>query len=210
MATFLKKRELKMKNRLLSLCAASILLTGLAGNVYAEGGKQGGYLAGQVGMVFNPITLDIGMFSNSASINVFAWGANAGYNYQFAPQWLVGGQIGYTSLGSASWSSPVVGGFGIDFASINALASITRLLGKHWYIWGEGGYALGIGEATGDATGSETLSTGILGAGFGYQWKNITTYFRYDHIFSRNMKTTSNDPVFPPVDAISIGVGYVF
>ena len=212
---------MKIKHIVLATAAASALLA--SSSVFAIGASQGWYLAGQLGAAFNSLwsASDLATIAGAPSNaidrsnNAFAWGINGGYNYQVAPEFLIGGQIGYQGLGSTDYTAPSFPGFDLkaSLSSINFLATGTYIY-QGFHAWVETGLAVGIVNPSSNAAigNTQTQAVWVLGAGAGYQWKKWDFFVRYDHYFGDNFNasTTSVKNKFPAVNAVFGGVAYTF
>jgi outer membrane immunogenic protein len=112
----------------------------------------GFYIGGHVGYGWgnNDFTDPTGYFGTVGATygndtDGFLGGLQAGFDYQFAPNWVLGieGQVSWSNIdGSTSYAAPIGGTFSND---LNWLSSVTGRLGftagSNWLIYGKGGVA---------------------------------------------------------------------
>ena len=107
----------------------------------------GFYLGGNIGGAFGGGNSFNGVASNSNN-GKFMGGVQGGYNYQFAPNWVLGMEAQYdwtsTSGNSTVFPAASVGAGYIYNSSLNGLGSVTGRLGYTWgpaMLYAKGGYA---------------------------------------------------------------------
>jgi outer membrane immunogenic protein len=123
----------------------------------------------------------------------FLGGLQAGFDYQFAPNWLLGieGQVSWANIdGSTAYASPIPATFSND---VNWISSVTGRLGftpgSNWLLYGKGGVAwadidhtVSTGFAT--VTNGQTRTGWTAGAGVEYAfapgWSAKVEYQYYD------------------------------
>lgn len=128
----------------------------------------------------------------SADGSGFLGGVQVGYNYQFAPNWLIGveGQFSWTGIdGDASWThnqEPHTASFGINW--------VTTLGPRLGYIYGPGFFYVKGGVAWADidynhthmshaVSGSATDTGWFVGAGIEHSlWSQWSVKFEYNYI----------------------------
>lgn len=111
----------------------------------------GFYIGGHVGYGWgnNDFTDPTGYFGTAGATygndsDGFLGGLQAGFDYQFAPNWVLGieGQVSWSNIdGSTTFGAPVSGTFSND---LNWLSSVTGRLGYtggNWLLYGKGGVA---------------------------------------------------------------------
>jgi len=166
----------------------------------------GFYIGGHLGGAFNDnnnIFGGSGGFTDgtgNSNNGRFLAGVQAGYDYQFAPNWVIGVE------GQYSWLASNNNNFvGTGFAFNSDRRDISSVTGRLGYTWGpamlyfKGGYAysdsrdsvnFGVTPVTGFSRGSRDGYT--LGGGLEYMfaqnWSAKVEYMYYD--FDRNISTT--------------------
>ena len=106
----------------------------------------GFYIGGHIGAAFSSDSNFGGLTTGNNDNSRFLGGLQAGADYQFAPNWVVGGEVQYGWLGSNNSGIVFPGGF--TYANNQrALGSVT---GRFGYTWGpgllyvKGGYGLSL------------------------------------------------------------------
>jgi outer membrane immunogenic protein len=155
----------------------------------------------------------------------FLGGAQIGFDYQFAPNWVAGieGQISWVD-GDNSWTAP---GFALT-RQADWLGSLTGRLGYTWgpgmlYIkggaaWTNDDYTLLIGGVPGAFTGGGSNSTGwTLGAGLEYMFApSWSAKFEYQYYDFGNTTLVGPAPfatgvsVDNNIHTVKLGVNYRF
>jgi outer membrane immunogenic protein len=103
----------------------------------------GFYIGGHVGGAFNGDQNIAGLTTGNNNDGRFLGGVQAGYDYQFAPNWVLGIEGQYSWLGSNNNGIVFPGGF-IYTNNQRALASVTGRVGYTWgpaLLYVKGGYA---------------------------------------------------------------------
>jgi outer membrane immunogenic protein len=100
----------------------------------------GFYIGGHVGGAFAG---DNSLVSNDAR---FMGGVQAGFDYQFAPNWVLGAEAQYSWLGGGNNNNGVIspGGTLVTASNADQLGSVTGRLGYTWgpaLLYAKGGYA---------------------------------------------------------------------
>ena len=100
----------------------------------------GFYIGGHVGGAFAG---DNSLVSNDAR---FLGGVQAGFDYQFAPNWVLGAEAQYSWLGGGNNNNGVIfpGGTLVTASNADQLGSVTGRLGYTWgpaLLYAKGGYA---------------------------------------------------------------------
>ncbi len=223
-----------MKKIITKTIAAAGIAAGAS--AYATGASQGFYIGANIGSAWNQLwnkteANELAQSGSSGtdtvtskSENALAWGLFAGYNFALAPNWLVGGQVGYSGLGSSTYheNDALLGHFDTKFS----LSAVNILLtGTYSVQAGPGFFHVGpeIGAAIGMINPSQSSHFGgedgntqtkvlfVLGGTAGYQWNNIDMFLRYDHYFGSDFKVSSNiKDNFPSINAVFAGLAYTF
>jgi len=179
----------------------------------------GFYVGGNIGGAWS--TTDVtGPFGGTASVDNsgFIGGGQAGYNYQFAPSWLVGieGEIDWTS----NSASRTVGGVTLT-ADPNWVAAVSGRIGYvggPWLLYGKGGAAWMDVDYTASAgalsvTNSQTRDGWLAGVGLEYMFHpNWTAKIEYDYMDfgSANLATTLGVNVDTTINVVKGGINYKF
>ncbi|QDM30538.1 porin family protein [Tardiphaga sp. vice352] len=105
----------------------------------------GFYVGGNIGGAFGGGNGFTGAVNNSSSNGKFMGGVQGGYNYQFAPNWVIGveAQYDWTSNSGATVTFPLAPAYTYN-TSLNGLGSVTGRLGYTWgpaMLYAKGGYA---------------------------------------------------------------------
>ncbi len=205
----------------------------LTGSAFATGGSPGFYVGADIGAAWNQlwsqsqadkIAQSGGGSSTGKSNNALAWGVFGGYNFALAPNWLVGGQVGFTGLGSSTYdfNSPGSGNFSQKYQmyAVNFLVTGTYsiLAGPGFFHLGpEAGVAIGFTNPSESGSGqhydanTKTQAAFVLGGTVGYQWNQIDFFVRYDHYFGHNLSSSSDTSTqFPAINAVYGGLAYTF
>ena len=202
-----------MKNKVLAI--ALIAAAAPALSFAADTGDNSGFFVnGNVGQS----NLDKGAYNDSDT----GYGANVGYRWALAPNFLLGVEGGYTKLGKFDPKN-AYDGAGLDRADVkgwNLGVNGHFNLSPNWYISARGGYFRG------DVTGDEILGSTLLpngstaytvnhvddtsnkyyaGAGFGYDFStNVSVGLNYDYY-----KTDKNGLKLDP-SLVSVSAEYRF
>ncbi len=167
----------------------------------------GFYIGGHLGGAFNDnsnIFGGPGGFTDgngSGNNGRFLGGVQAGYDYQFAPNWVLGVEGQYSWLGSDNNNNFVGTGFAFN-SNRREISSVTGRLGYTWgpaMLYFKGGYAYSDSSDTMNFAGAPItgFSRGsrdgyTLGGGLEYMfaqnWSAKVEYMYYD--FDRNISTT--------------------
>ncbi len=165
-----------MKTTLLALA----LTAGLAALPLASQAAEGGmFINGNVGQA----SIDKGGYNNDDT----GWGANLGYRWAVAPNFLIGVEGGYVDLGSID---PRRGYSDLGKAELSGWtlgANAHWNLTDNWYVSGRGGFFRGDltgGYAVGPVAVrvDDTSNKWYAGAGFGYDFNNnVSVGLNYDY-----------------------------
>lgn len=164
----------------------------------------GFYIGGHIGGAFSDHNNDFGTSftsSNNDSNGRFLGGVQAGYDYQFAPNWVLGVEGQYSWLGSSNNNNVIGTGFGFN-SDRRELGSFTGSLGYTWgpaMLYFKGGYAYSDSRDTMTFNGLPvtTFNRGsrdgyTVGGGLEYMvaqnWSAKVEYMYYD--FDRNFSGT--------------------
>src|SRR5579859_3375645 len=103
----------------------------------------GFYIGGHIGGAFNGDNNFGGLATGNNGDGRFLGGLQAGYDYQFAPNWVLGAELQYSWLGSNNNGIIFPGGF-LYTNDQRALGSVTGRVGYTWgpaLLYVKGGYA---------------------------------------------------------------------
>jgi len=146
----------------------------------------GFYIGGHVGGAFNG---NSGNYDNNDG--VFVGGVQGGYDYQFAPNWVLGIEANYSWTGNSNTSIALDGG-GYYNKDLKGLGSVTGRLGYTWgpaLLYVKGGYAFAdINRYVSGPSGNVDLDVKkdgyTVGAGLEYlftqNWSGKIEYQYYD------------------------------
>ena len=165
----------------------------------------GFYIGGHVGGAFAG---DNSLVSNDAR---FLGGVQAGFDYQFAPNWVLGAEAQYSWLGGGNNNNGVIfpGGTVVTANSADQLGSVTGRLGYTWgpaLLYAKGGYAwrdgnnIGVtaaGVPQGFTTSGNRKDGYTVGGGLEYMfapnWSAKAEYQYYD--FGKTTITAGPAPI---------------
>lgn len=219
-----------MKKIIITAAAVSMAL---AGSAFATGASQGFYVGANIGAAWNQlwsksqansIAVSGGATGTGKSDNALAWGVFGGYNFGLAPNWLVGGQVGFSGLGNTTYdfNAPGTGNFSQKYQmyAVNFLVTGTYSIQAGpglFHIGPEAGVAIGFTNPSESGSGhhynadTKTQAVFVLGGTAGYQWNQIDFFVRYDHYFGNNLSSSSNTSTkFPAINAVYGGLAYTF
>jgi opacity protein-like surface antigen len=203
-----------MKNKVLAIALIAAVAPALS--FAADTGDNSGFFVnGNVGQS----NLDKGAYNDSDT----GYGANVGYRWALAPNFLLGVEGGYTKLGKFDPKN-AYDGAGLDRADVkgwNLGVNGHFNLSPNWYISARGGYFRGdvTGDQilsavpTADGTGTvytlnhvdDTSNKYYAGAGFGYDFSNnLSVGLNYDYY-----KTDKNGLKLDP-SLVSVSAEYRF
>jgi outer membrane immunogenic protein len=183
----------------------------------------GFYVGGHVGGAFTDGTNLLGSDAR------FLGGVQGGFDYQFAPNWVVGAEAQYSWLGGGNNSGVLFPGGTLVTGNSNQLGSVTGRVGYTWgpaLLYAKGGYAWrdnnNIGVSVGGAPAAFTTDGNrkdgyIVGAGLEYMFApNWSAKAEYQYYNFGNTTLTSG-----PADVVGtrfrddehtvkVGVNYRF
>ena len=196
-------------------------------------GGNVGYGWGQKGFAdstSNDLLVSYGSYpgiSISDNTKGFLGGGQIGYNYQFAPNWVIGfeGDISAADISGSTTSSFFP--FGIFNAKTNWIGSATARFGyawDHWLAYGKGGAAWAGDQYSstsylGTWNASETRSGWTVGAGlewaFADKWSARLEYDYYDFgtrnvTFTSPTSDSSIESVKQQIQVVKFGINYRF
>lgn len=214
-----KMREI-MKNKLVKLSAVA-LAVGLSASAFAVT-KQGAYVGGQLGAMFptiNPSSESDGFGGTiKVSSNHIGAGLLAGYQFQVAPQFFIGPEIGLNYLGSFTTKisgGPLNGASETDAAwNWDVLAVANYNINKVWGVFAKAGMTqqiMSFGDGN-DGTSSQTLGlTAQAGAGVSYNInQNMEVTAEYSHIFGKSFTKVASKSDSVAYNNIWFGFKYNF
>jgi outer membrane immunogenic protein len=182
----------------------------------------GGHLGGAFGASNGFTTTNAGIVG-STNNSSFLGGGQLGYNYQFAPNWVLGIEGDISGLSNNNKSFGIGGGTGVTTGSSGYLADVTGRLGYTWgptMLYGKGGVAFRDSTSftpTGAAvlTSTNANSTGYtVGGGLEYMfapsWSAKVEYQYYDFGTSGFTSNLGAVSFKDDVHTVKAGVNYHF
>ncbi|MDE2284132.1 MAG: porin family protein [Hyphomicrobiales bacterium] len=164
--------------------------------------------------------------TGSANVSGIIFGGQLGYNWQFAPQWVVGIEGGIDGTGMNGFDYPA--GCCFMWSKVDALASVTGRIGftgwdprtmiyaKGGWAWVQNQYMFSYGLNTTEQQGGWTVGAGIeWSPTFAPNWSFFAEYDYYgfgNHstaVFGSS-RTPSSAAINQSINTVKVGVNYRF